>query len=41
MTKGHFKVFFEVWVGHCEGHIYQKFMNFLVNMWFSTNWVFN
>jgi hypothetical protein len=25
--RDHFQAFLEVWVGQCEGHIYQKFMN--------------
>jgi hypothetical protein len=25
--KDHFQAFLEVWADHCEGHIYQKFMN--------------
>jgi hypothetical protein len=25
--KANVQAFLEVWAGHCEGHIYQKFMN--------------
>jgi hypothetical protein len=36
-SKAIFKAFLEVWVGHCKSHIYKQFMDFLVNMWFSTS----